>query len=185
MGQKQPVSDDPVATELNKLYVEGFTNARVTSSPEPSPDVLREQLRVARLCKQRDPLRRSLQYDLVSLYHDGNSYSMLDAPVYLDDPLGHIAWLEHTLCVARKERDQRQRDKHSRQVHLDMAKKLVDQGFLPAIDLCLSYYGYETIADLEQVVQERMKLRERYLQRMAAQFPGPLDSVVEEGRSEH
>ncbi len=71
MGQKQSV-DEPrqaVAAELNKLYFEGFTNARVAlsaSGPEPSLDVLQEQLRVAKLCKQRDPLRRSLQYDLVS-----------------------------------------------------------------------------------------------------------------------
>ena len=34
----------------------------------------------------------------------------------------------------------------------------------------------------KQVVQDRMKLRERYLQRMAAQFPEPLDAFVEEGR---
>lgn len=76
MGQKQSV-DEPrqaVAAELNKLYFEGFTNARVTlsvSGPEPSLDVLQEQLRVAKLCKQRDPLRRSLQYDLVSLWIKG------------------------------------------------------------------------------------------------------------------
>ena len=71
MGQNASQSGprQVVATEFNKLYFEGFTNARVTlsaSGPEPSLDVLQEQLRVARLCKQRDPLRRSLQYDLVS-----------------------------------------------------------------------------------------------------------------------
>lgn len=69
-------------------------------------------------------------------------------------------------------------NEHRREVQLQMAKRLVDQGFLPALDLYLPYYGYEKVSDLEQTVQKRMAVRERFMERIAAAEPSALVGVV-------
>lgn len=67
---------------------------------------------------------------------------------------------------------------HRRQVHLDMAKRLVEQGFLPALDMCMPFMGYENVDGLEDMVQKRMQCRERYLERLSSQL---LEPEPEEG----
>lgn len=66
---------------------------------------------------------------------------------------------------------------HSHQVHLNMAKALVEQGFLPPLDMCLPFMGYENVSDLEDMVQKRMIVRERYLESICSKFvePEPLE----------
>lgn len=62
---------------------------------------------------------------------------------------------------------------YRREVQLQMAKRLVDQGFLPALNLYSPHYGYENVSDLEQMVQKRMAVRERFMERIAAAEPEP------------
>lgn len=56
---------------------------------------------------------------------------------------------------------------------LNMAKSMVEQGFMPVLDMNSPYLGYENVPDLEEVVQKRMKFRERYIDRIGSQFVDP------------